>query len=68
MPIGTESLLTALFDFQRFERDPVLQREIDEVEESWANDCLSDEMLRTISAAGDPCLQTHKPKKRDEQD
>ncbi len=36
MPLDTERLLTELFDFQRFERDPALGRVIDEVAERLA--------------------------------
>jgi len=61
----TGSLLTELFDRQRFERDPALQRVIDEVEERYFGEALSDEQLQAVTAAGDPCLQAHTPKERD---
>ena len=65
MRMETDKLLTELFDLQRFERDPALQRVIDEVEDRWSDEELSDGELEMLSAAGDPYMQTVDPKKRD---
>lgn len=62
----TDKLLTELFDLQRFERDPALQSVIDEVEDRWSDEELSDDELKMLSAAGDPYLQPHELKKKDE--
>ena len=62
----TEKLLTELFEFQRFELDPELQSVIDDTEERWSVRELSDDELETLSAAGDPYLQTPDPNKRNE--
>ena len=62
----TERLLTELFDRQRFERDPALQRVIDEVEERYFGEALSDEQLQAVTAAGEPCLLAHPPGSRTE--
>ena len=61
----TGRLLTELFDRQRFERVPALQRVIDEVEERYFGEALSEEQLQAVTAAGDPYLQAHPPKERD---
>ena len=66
MLMDTERLLKELFDLQRFERDPALQRVTDETEERWIGEELSDDDLKMLSAAGDPYLQAQKPKKKDE--
>ncbi len=60
-----EKLLCDLFDLQRFEGDPALQRVIDETEAGLSGDELSDDQLDMVSAAGDPYLQTRDPKSRD---
>ncbi len=60
-----EKLLTGLFDFQRFERDPALKSVILDTEERYFGEELSFDTLRTISAAGDPALQAPDPMKRD---
>ena len=65
MPLDTERLLTELFDFQRFERDPALGRVIDEVAERLAGSELSEDELDTVSAAGDPYSGMRRPGKRD---
>ena len=49
-----DKLLEALFDFQRFERAPALQGVLDEVEERYFSEELSDDALTTLAAAGDP--------------
>lgn len=61
----TDKLLTELFEFQRFEGDPALQRLIDEVEDRWSEEELSDDELKGLAAAGDPYLQTGDPKNRE---
>ena len=63
--MDTDKLLAELFDYQRFERDPALQRVIDEVEERLLGKELSDEELGMLSAAGDPYLQAPDPKKKE---
>ena len=63
--MDTKKLLTELFDLQRFERDPALQRVIDEVEERFFGDELSEDELSMLSAAGDPYLQIKDPNKKD---
>lgn len=60
-----EKLLKGLFDFQRLERNPALQSVLDETEAQCFREELSDDALRSISAAGDPFLRTPEPKKRD---
>ena len=65
MLINTKKLLTELFDFQRFERDPALQSVIDEIEERCFGEELSDDELKMLSAAGDPYLQIKDPTKKD---
>jgi hypothetical protein len=63
--MDTEKLLAGLFDFQRFERSPALQRVIDGVETRYFGEELTDDALKNISAAGDPFLQMPDPRKRD---
>ena len=53
----TDKLLTELFEFQRFEGDPALQRLIDEVEDRWSEEELSDDELDCVAAAGEPELR-----------
>ena len=65
MCTDTEKLLTELFDFQRFERDPCLGRVIDEVVERFSGVELSEDDLDTVSAAGDPYSGMRRPDKRD---
>lgn len=55
--MDTDRLLKALFDFQRFENNPALQRELDRVEERHLTRELSGEELEMVSAAGSPLLQ-----------
>lgn len=53
-----EKLLTTLFDYQRFARNPALQRVIDEVEARYGQpQPLSLDELYRVSAAGDPYAQ-----------
>ena len=63
--MDTEKLLAALFDYQRFEADPALQRVIDEVEERLLGEELSDDELGMLSAAGDPYSGARDPKNRE---
>ncbi len=65
MPLDTERLLTELFDFQRFERDPALGGVIDEVEARLSGAELSEDELNSVSAAGDPYAGTYHPRERD---
>lgn len=65
MRMETGRSLTELFDRQRFERDPALQRVIDEVEERYFGEALSDEQLQAVTAAGEPCLLAHPPREQD---
>lgn len=44
--------LFALFDYQRFENDPVLKALIDEAEGAFCTE-ISDDMLSQVSAAGE---------------
>ena len=48
-----EKLLAGLFDFQRFERDPALERVLQDTEARYFSRELSEDDLRTISAADD---------------
>ena len=61
----TEKLLTELFDLQRFERDPALQKVIDGAVARRQRRALSDEELDMVSAAGGPYLQIRDPKNKD---
>ena len=61
--MDTEKLLTGLFDYQRFEREPELQRLIEDTEARYFGEELSDDVLRTLAAAGDPFAKTPDPKK-----
>lgn len=63
--MDVQKLLTELFELQRFEEEPVLKSIIDETEERYFGTELSDDDLRTLSAAGDPYTQITKQKKRD---
>jgi len=62
--MGVEKLLTELFDFQRFEADPALKSVIDETEERYSFGELSDDVMSTLSAAGDPYTRIPDPRKR----
>ena len=64
--MDTERLLKGLFDFQRFDGDPALQRLIEETEARYFGEELSDDVLRQVSAAGDPFARPPDPKKWDE--
>ena len=64
--MDTEGLLKGLFDFQRFEGDPALQRLIEETEARYFREELSDDALSMVSAAGDPFSRPPDPMKRDE--
>ena len=61
-----EKLLAGLFDFQRFEREPALERVLQDTEARYFSQELSEDALRMISAAGDPILQAPDLTKRDE--
>ena len=61
-----EKLLAGLFDFQRFEREPALERVLQDTEARYFSQELSEDALRMISAAGDPLVQTPDLTKRDE--
>ena len=61
-----ERRLTELFDFQRFERDPALQSVLDEVEVRYFSEELSDDVMYTVSAAGEPRLRQPDLMKQDE--
>ena len=50
--MSTKKLLTALFDYQRFERNKRLQALIDDTENRCLN-ALSDDDLEWVSAAGE---------------
>ena len=63
--MDTEKLLKGLLDFQRFERESALQRLLDETEARYFGEELSEDALRTLSAAGDPFAKTPDPKKRE---
>ena len=52
-----EKLLTNLFDFQRFERNPELQSMIAEVEQKYGVTEMTDDELDLFAAAGDPFSQ-----------
>ena len=57
-----EALLKRLFDYQKFERDPALQRVIDETAARYESRALSDEEVNGLFAAGDnSCLHTLDP-------
>lgn len=57
-----ENMLSSLFDYQRFENDPVLQALIDETEKSYGGE-ISDDELSQVSAAGE-VIPTEKRKKQ----
>ena len=57
-----EKMLSSLFDYQRFENDPVLQALIDETEKSYGGE-ISDDELSQVSAAGE-VIPTEKRKKQ----
>ena len=57
-----ENMLSSLFDYQRFENDPVLQALIDETEKSYGGE-ISDDELPQVSAAGE-AMPTEKRKKQ----
>lgn len=56
-----EALLRRLFDYQKFERDPSLQRVIDGITARREARALSDEDVNGLFAAGDPDLQVQDP-------
>ena len=60
-----EKLLTSLFDFQRFEKNPSLQCIIDEVEQRYGATEMTDDELDLFAAAGDPFSQEHDAKEKD---
>ena len=57
-----EKLLTSLFDYQRFEKNPSLQSIIDEVEGRYSVTEVTDDELEMLAAAGDPFGQEYIPK------
>ena len=61
-----EKLLTGLFDLQRFEGEPALQRLIRETEARYFDEELPDDALGMVSAAGDPFSLPPDPGRRDE--
>ena len=54
MRMDVDKLLEALFDYQRLERAPALQSVLDEVEARYFGEELSDDVMTTLAAAGDP--------------
>lgn len=56
-----EELLRRLFDYQKFARNPALQRVIDETAAQYEARALSDEDVSGLFAAGDPDLQVPDP-------
>ena len=62
--MDAEKLLTELFDYQCFESNSALQSVIDETEERYFGRELSDDVLNTLSAAGDPYTRITDFKKR----
>ena len=60
-----ERLLTGLFDYQRFERDPALQNLIDDTEARYFGAEISDDALDLVSAAGEPFIPLPDPNKWD---
>jgi len=65
MHLNMEKLLTELFDFQKFEKEPALQSVIGEVDARYFCAELSDGELDMLSAAGDPFSQPPGPKESD---
>ena len=61
----TEKLLTNLFDFQRFKRNPELQSMIAEVEQKYSVTEMSDDELDLLAAAGDPFSRELKKEDKD---
>ena len=55
-----EGFLTALFDFQRFQRNPRLQSVIDDTLERLTGVELSDDALEYLAAAGDLTAEARK--------
>ena len=53
--------LSTLFDYQRFEKNPELQKLIDDVENKYSVTKLSDDELELLSAAGDIHAAVKKP-------
>ena len=62
--MDAEKLLRELFELQRFESDPALKSIIDETEERYPFGELSDDIMSTLSAAGDPYTRITEPRKR----
>ena len=61
-----EKLLSDLFDYQRFARNPALQRVIDDVEARYSlPQALSLDEMYQVSAAGDPYSQALDTKEKD---
>ncbi len=56
-----EELLKRLFDYQKFERNPALQRVIDETAARYESRALSDEDVSGLFAAGAPDSQVPDP-------
>ena len=59
-----ERVLSRLFDFQKFQENPDLQREIDAVHDRYAVRELSLDEMEMLAAAGAPVLMK-KPKQDD---
>ena len=56
-----EELLKRLFDYQKFERNPALQRVLDETAAQYEARALSDDDVSGLFAAGDPDLKVPDP-------
>lgn len=59
--------LFSLFDRQLFEEEPSLAALIDETEAHWRDNCLSDDMLSLVSAAGEADLPRRRQPKEDDE-
>ena len=62
--MDAQKQLAELFELQWFENEPSLRKIIDETEERYFSTELSDNVLNTLSAAGDPYTRITYFKKR----
>ena len=62
--MDTEKLLAGLFGLQHFEAEPELQSLIDETGKRYSFGALSDDVMSTLSAAGDQYVRIARPGKR----
>lgn len=63
--MNTQSILTGLFDFQRFAHNPGMQSIIDDIEDRYGITEMTDDELDSLAAAGDPFGLEYPRAKRD---